>query len=98
MCEEFAEAGEVKMWSACLLNAMQEYHGMILVDNKKPAKKDIQEASKQWFLSDNDGIGSFLYVCQVIGLNPDKALERIDDPETIDILKRARDAKRRQNI
>jgi len=61
------------LWSAVLDRAMQDIKGIIPGSEKYREKKIIKEA-EDWFGSDDRDIGSFLWVCEILDLQPDKVL------------------------
>jgi hypothetical protein len=58
-----------KLWSAVMEQAIEDLSG----DNPR-----IQQAAVDWFSNrQNDGVGSFVWVCQAIDLDPDSVRECI---------------------
>ena len=62
--------GEEKLMLAVLASAIQHFQKYILSKNEG-GKRLFQEA-EEWFLErDSDGLFSFEYICETLGLHPD---------------------------
>lgn len=59
--------GSRKLWFAVLEQAAKDAEG----DMRGPYGKYITEGARAWFFSKNQGIGSFLWVCLMLDLNPE---------------------------
>jgi hypothetical protein len=57
---------EVRLWIACLENAIHDLFGSKVW---QPRDDDRREAV-EWFLSESHELGSFNFVCSVLGLSP----------------------------
>ena len=60
---------ERNLWAAVMLGAFESF------DTGTPKQK---REAKEWFLSRNQGVGSFIFVCAVLGIPPLDARRRLD--------------------
>jgi hypothetical protein len=65
--------GNRKLWFAVLEQATKDAEG----DVKGPYNKYIKEGARVWFRRENQGIGSFLWVCLMLDLNPEVVRKRV---------------------
>lgn len=56
--------GEMKMWSACLLQGIRDY-------------KDGHRDAVYWLWSDDIFVGSFVWLCDLFNINPEYAREKV---------------------
>ena len=62
--------GEEKLMLAVLENAVEYFQKYVLA--RKPSGKMRFQEAEEWFLEkDSDGLFSFEYVCETLGLHPD---------------------------
>ncbi|MBC8439287.1 MAG: hypothetical protein H8D87_06350 [Deltaproteobacteria bacterium] len=54
------------LWKAVLLQAIHDLK-----------RKSLRDKAMTWFKSDNDSINSFIGICGMMGIHPDKAREII---------------------
>jgi hypothetical protein len=77
------------LWSAVLLQAIEDYHrkgtGYEVAVNgfklrgwyyDREMRRDRRRA-EGWFKSKNQDVGSFLWICDILQLNPDRVWEKI---------------------
>jgi hypothetical protein len=55
------------LWTAVLIQAAVDLSGK---DAGKGLSPIIKSSAKRWFLSPADHIGSFVWVCEILGLDP----------------------------
>jgi hypothetical protein len=58
---------ERKLWANVLLQAQSDIN----------ARDPIARSARRWFCSREDSIGSFIWVCHHLSLDPDAARERV---------------------
>ncbi|MGC9196292.1 MAG: hypothetical protein ACP5IL_12675 [Syntrophobacteraceae bacterium] len=81
--------GELGLWSAVLLQAIEDYHrkgaGYEVAVNgiklrgwyyDREMRRDRRRA-EGWFKSTNQSVGSFLWICDMLQLDPDRVWARI---------------------
>jgi hypothetical protein len=56
---------EEELWTHVILQAIDD-----LEKRTSLSSKSAQDAAREWFLSDSDAVGSFLWSCQVINVEP----------------------------
>ena len=61
--------GYKKLWFAVLVQAIKDAEGYVS-GPKDYSNLIITEGARAWFLSKNQGIGSFLWICPMLDLNP----------------------------
>ena len=61
--------GYKKLWFAVLEQAINDAEGH--VEGPKDYRKLITERARAWFFRKNQGIGSFLWLCLMLDLNPE---------------------------
>lgn len=70
--------GQRTVWSAALVNALQDWYGNATTSGLKPKYKQYyQNLAVEWFASDDDFVGSFIFICGVLELDPDKIRRRL---------------------
>jgi hypothetical protein len=56
---------EAELWTEVILQAIDD------MDRRtSSASRSAQDSARQWFASENDGIGSFVWSCRVIDVDP----------------------------
>ena len=67
-----------RIWEAVLTSAMSDLNG--------PSEQEIRdyifcvkEDARQWFNSDSEETGSFLWVCFTLGLDPSAVRRRVEE-------------------
>jgi hypothetical protein len=81
--------GELGLWSAVLLQAIEDYRRKgtgyeVAVNGLKlrgwyydrEMRRDRRRA-EQWFKSQNQNVGSYLWICDILQLDPDRVWARI---------------------
>ena len=71
-----AVAGERRLWQAILRTAFQDVEGLHLQGTPYD-RKTIQVSAGEWFLSDREEPGAFLWVCSHLGVNPGAVRRRL---------------------
>ncbi len=84
-----ASSGELELWGAVLLQAIEDYHrkgaGYEVAVNgirlrgwyyDKEVRRDKRRA-ETWFKSKSEDVGSFLWICDLLKLDPDRVWARI---------------------
>lgn len=66
----FAVTPEKSLWAGMLLRALNDAAGVQLMESKKYANL-IQRDARAWFSSPRFTTGSFLWICDVLNLDPD---------------------------
>lgn len=56
---------EIQLWRAVLIQAVNDFFG-----DGDPFVTPSQTAAERWFFSDDHELGSFLFVCEILDLNP----------------------------
>ena len=71
---------ERALWTAVLVDAIEDYWHVpgYLAPNVRPL---WQRQVRVWFDSQDRRVGSFWWICQVLGLDPCAVRSRIGDPE-----------------
>jgi hypothetical protein len=58
---------EAELWSEVILQAIDD------MDRRTPsASRSAEDSARQWFASGNDGIGTFVWSCRVIDVDPSR--------------------------
>jgi len=69
---------EKKLWSAVLEDAFQCcVKGHVSGESSRVRKQEEIESATAWFLSDKTDIGTFLWVCKTLNLDPKRILKRV---------------------
>jgi hypothetical protein len=69
---------EKKLWSEVLEDAFQCcVDGHVRAEGSRVRKQKEIESAKAWFLSEETDIGTFLWVCTMLALDPKGILDRI---------------------
>ena len=69
---------EKKLWSEVLEDAFQCcVDGHVRAEGSRVRKQKEIESAKAWFLSEKTDIGTFLWVCKTLSLDPKKILKRV---------------------
>jgi hypothetical protein len=69
-------AGERRRWRAILRRAFQDVEGLHL-HGSSYERKTIQVSAGEWFMSDQEEPGAFLWVCSHLGLDPGAIRRRL---------------------
>jgi hypothetical protein len=72
----FSEKGWRALWRAVLDQAFKDAEGRV---GTYAHRKDARE----WFRSNGEDIGSFLWICEVLELDPQVTLARLDDGDNM---------------
>jgi hypothetical protein len=67
---------EMVLWSRVLLQAIWDLAGIKLKVQKSEAPR-LQRRTRAWFLSTKDSVGSFIWICNILSLDPDAVRERV---------------------
>ena len=67
-------AGEKRMWMDCLKEADRSVRGNATATTRTVRQRAMEDA-RSWFLSARIDAGSFLWVCQVLEMEPGKVRE-----------------------
>ena len=72
MLDRYADdtAGERRVWQECLRDAIKCARGKATACNSTREKTRAMEDAVDWFLSTRVHIGSFLWICCVLDLDP----------------------------
>lgn len=69
---------ERRLWSAVLKDAFQCcVNGQVSAESSKVRKQEEIESAKAWFLSEETDVGTFLWVCKTLDLDPKRILNRL---------------------
>jgi hypothetical protein len=49
--------------------------------------------AQAWFESDNEGVGSFLWICRMLNIDPDYARKGVSRKSTVTVLRRLEDSR-----
>jgi hypothetical protein len=61
--------GYRKLWFAVLEQAIKDSEGYLV--SSRDDNDRIKQEARRWFLSENQGIGTFLWICLMLDLNPE---------------------------
>ena len=67
---------EMVLWSRVLLQAIWDLAGIKLKVQKSEAPR-LQRRTRAWFLAKKDSPGSFIWICNILGLDPDAVRDRV---------------------
>ena len=69
---------EKKLWSEVLEDAFQCcVNGHVSAECSRVRKQKEIEIAKAWFLSEETGIGTFIWICEKLDLDPKKILNKV---------------------
>lgn len=69
---------EKKLWSAVLEDAFRCcVKGHVSTESSRVRKQEEIKSAKAWFLSEETDIGTFLWICEKLDLDPKKILNRV---------------------
>ena len=69
---------EKKLWSEVLEDAFQCcVNGHVSAECSRVRKQKEIEIAKAWFLSEETGIGTFIWICEKLDLNSKKILNKV---------------------
>jgi len=69
---------EKKMWSAVLDDALHCcIDGHVCAESSRVRKQEEIKSAKAWFLSEETDIGTFIWICEKLNLDPKKILNRV---------------------
>ena len=74
---------ETILWSRVLLQAIWDLSGIKLKVPKK--ETTLQRITRVWFSSFNDSPGSFIWICNVLSLDPDAVRQRVLTKSTAEL-------------
>jgi hypothetical protein len=60
---------EKRLWAAVLIQAIKDLAGFTLIDNARDRPR-LQKLARAWFASNNHELGSYLWICDELGLSP----------------------------
>jgi hypothetical protein len=68
-----------RLWAAKLMTHMNDYAYYLRANGGKKAAVQnanyyIGESAKRWFYDDSTKVGSFIWICDVLGFAPDRVL------------------------
>jgi hypothetical protein len=69
-------AGERRLWRAIIQTAFQDLEG-VHVNGTPYERRAVKVSAEQWFKSDCEEPGTFLWVCSQLGLDPGAIRRRI---------------------
>jgi hypothetical protein len=83
-------APETELWTAVMLQAIDD-----LDRRKSLSPTAAQDSAREWFASDSDAVGSFIWSCHVINVDPSFIRSRLDNRQRMktrdrDIVRRFR--------
>jgi hypothetical protein len=58
---------EAELWTEVILQAIDDLDG-----RTSSGSRSAQDSARQWFASENDGIGSFVWSCRVVDVDPSR--------------------------
>jgi hypothetical protein len=67
---------EMVLWSRVLLQAIWDLAGIKLKVQKSEAPR-LQRKTRAWFLASKQTPGSFIWICNILSLDPDAVRERV---------------------
>jgi hypothetical protein len=67
---------EMVLWSRVLLQAIWDLAGIKLKVQKSEAPR-LQRKTRAWFLAKKQSPGSFIWICNILSLDPDAVRERV---------------------
>ena len=67
---------EMVLWSRVLLQAIWDLAGIKLKVQKSEAPR-LQRRTRAWFLAKKDSPGSFIWICNILALDPDAVRDRV---------------------
>jgi hypothetical protein len=67
---------EIILWSRVLLQAMWDLAG-IRANLPKRELPRLQRRTRAWFLSREESLGSFIWICHILSLEPDAVRSRV---------------------
>jgi hypothetical protein len=70
-------AGERRLWRAILRRAFEDVEGFHL--HATCDRKTVQASAAEWFMSDAEEPGMFLWVCSQLGLDPSAIRRRLHE-------------------
>ena len=56
---------EAELWTQVILQAINDLGGRTAL-----APQSAQDSAREWFASESDGVGSFVWACQIINVDP----------------------------
>lgn len=59
-----------RMWAAYLLNAIRDIHKPVTTGGDSTQRKEIKSECLKLIMSDDEDFGSFLWVCDLLEMNP----------------------------
>jgi hypothetical protein len=65
------------LWAAVLIRAYDDYWGKLTNWGEYNRERRVVDEARRWFTSDRKGVSSFLWVCEVLGLDPEAIRKRI---------------------
>ena len=68
--------GERDLWISVLIRAIYDLRGVGLNEHKKHAAL-LERSARTWFISPDSGIGSYCWICGLLGLDPLTVRERV---------------------
>jgi hypothetical protein len=67
---------EIILWSRVLLQAIWDVAGIKLKLPKSEVPR-LQRTTRAWFSSTSDSLGSFIWICNILSLDPDSVRKRV---------------------
>jgi hypothetical protein len=56
---------EAELWTQVILQAINDLHGRTSL-----TPGSAKDSAREWFASDSDSVGSFIWTCQIINVDP----------------------------
>lgn len=63
---------EAELWTQVILQAINDLHGRTSL-----TPNSAKDSAREWFASDSDSVGSFIWTCQIINVDPNFIRSRL---------------------
>jgi hypothetical protein len=63
---------EAELWTQVILQAINDLHGRTSL-----TPGSAKDSAREWFASDSDSVGSFIWTCQIINVDPNFIRSRL---------------------
>lgn len=70
-------SNEQRLWAAVLQQAVADAGGRKPKGNTRNDRRVVMDSARYWFARKGRGVGSFLWVCEALGLDPDALRPKI---------------------
>ena len=81
---------EESLWLDVLFRALDDYAGISLDVYGAMVRTRCQRNAAEWFLADSRGIGSFLFCCETLDIDPGAVRRALRNATTADLCARLR--------